>query len=217
MQWEEGLGHSCIFAKAGSKMTTNLSPRFHEVAHWSVWNIRLPVDKLPLRTYYASSTVLGLVPRVASQHYQLSVILHRRNPGPKEWNDWPKVVQPKGGKAGLCAPAGCPSQKQRNGMRKRQHLLSKSSPGTSTEVGWDGSNPLTYTPLVGLCDGSAPRQTLWVCLSTPTLWPCNSNLRCLPKSYESTCPHKDLYTSGSFVRNCQKLENNPNVHLQVNG
>lgn len=107
--------------------------------------------------------------------------------------------------------------KQRNGMRKRQHLLSKSSPGTSTEVGWDGSNPLTYTPLVGLCDGSAPLQTLWVCLPTPTLWPCNSNPRCLPKNYESTCPHKDLYTSGSFVRNCQKLENNPNVHLQVNG
>lgn len=104
MQWEEGLGHSCIFAKAGSKMTTNLSPRFHEVAHGSVWNIRLPVDKLLLRTYYASSTVLGLVPLVASQHYKLSVILQRRNPGPKEWSDWPKVVQPKGGKAGLCAP-----------------------------------------------------------------------------------------------------------------
>lgn len=91
MQWEEGLGHSCIFAKAGSKMITNLTPRFHEVAHGSVWNIRLPVDKLPLRTYYASSTVLGLVPPVASQHYKLSVILQRRNPGPKSEVTGPRL------------------------------------------------------------------------------------------------------------------------------
>lgn len=32
---EKRLRNTCLFAKVGSKTTTNLSPRFHKVTHWS--------------------------------------------------------------------------------------------------------------------------------------------------------------------------------------
>lgn len=65
----------------------------------------------------------SIVHQVASQQqYKVSVILQIRNLGPKELSDLSKVVKQKGGKAGACAPTGCPSRKQGSSPEKEAVL-----------------------------------------------------------------------------------------------
>lgn len=53
----------------------------------------------------------------------------------------PRLCSKKEAKLELGLLQTVPLRSKATGMKKRQYLLPKSSPGSNTEVGWDGEQP----------------------------------------------------------------------------